>query len=163
MKKTTVVVACLLCIALLLTGCSLFNDSSSKKTTTTVIYEIPNRYVSTPYRYYEYWRDNGIEKQSDIVLAPNPQERKPAGSYYPLIKSEGFTFVGWSLDGQNVYDPSETIEMKEFVHFYGLYTVNVYTVQYVLNGGTNDERNPTSYTVEDGDRDNKIMLYEPPR
>lgn len=139
--------------------CACGNTTPKKETTTTVVYLISNRYYNTPYKYEEYTRTVGIKSQDDIVLAPNPQEQKPAGSYIPWVKSLGYTFVGWSLDEETIYDPSVKIEMPEYLRFYAIYTVNQYSVSYVLNGGTNDERNPVSYTVESGDRNSQVALY----
>ena len=64
----------------------------------------------------------------------------------------GYTFNGWS-DGGTIAQGS-TGE-KTFV---ASWTVIDYAITYTLNGGTNDENNPATYTVED-----EIELADPSR
>ncbi|MBQ2258007.1 MAG: InlB B-repeat-containing protein, partial [Lachnospiraceae bacterium] len=61
---------------------------------------------------------------------------------------KGYTFKGWSDSYQNITaDTTLTAE----------YDLVKYKIQYVLNGGTNADTNPTTYTVESAD----ITLAEP--
>ena len=71
----------------------------------------------------------------------NTQTVKKGGSAVapaaPIRK--GYTFKGWSDSYQNI--TADTILTAE-------YDLVEYTIQYVLNGGTNADTNPTTYTVE---------------
>ncbi|MCL2632116.1 MAG: InlB B-repeat-containing protein, partial [Coriobacteriia bacterium] len=56
------------------------------------------------------------------------------------LHREGYNFVGWDTDFSIVTE--DTIVTAK-------YTPITYTITYVLGGGTNDSRNPTTYTIED--------------
>ena len=64
----------------------------------------------------------------------------------------GYSFAGWSNSG--------TIERGSVGErtFSADWTVNSYTISYLMNGGTNAETNPETYTIEDG-----VTLAEPTR
>ncbi|MDR1340997.1 MAG: InlB B-repeat-containing protein [Prevotellaceae bacterium] len=55
----------------------------------------------------------------------------------------GYTFAGWE-EGEGTI-PSGSTEPKTFT---AQWSPSVYTVSYTLNGGTNHDGNPASYTVE---------------
>lgn len=60
----------------------------------------------------------------------------------PTFTRAGYTFTGWEGDeGCDEVTRSMTIR--------ALWEINVYTVTYELNGGTNAEGNPSTFTVED--------------
>ena len=157
MKKTVIrIVLCtwIILSAFIFASCS-FGKSSEKEETYSVYFLISNRYTKGSNSYYEYNTQHGIKTYDDIVFPDSPQKRKPQGSYLPHVRSDGFTFVGWSLDEKTVYAPENAFEVTDTMRFYALYTVNEYTVEYQTDGGINDERNPGSYTVEDYE----ITLY----
>lgn len=154
MKKILPFIVILLLCSFLMGFCAC-GPKEEKEETYYATFLIPGRYASSSNTYYEYDRQLYIKSQEDIVLPRSPQERKPVGSYLPYVRSEGYTFVGWSLDGETIYDPEVKFEVKDNVRFYALYTLNEYALEYELDGGTNDERNPSSYTVEDYE----IALY----
>lgn len=52
----------------------------------------------------------------------------------------GYEFVGWDANYTNV---QQDIEIK------ALYNAIAYRIDYELNGGSNDEKNPGTYTIED--------------
>jgi uncharacterized repeat protein (TIGR02543 family) len=68
-----------------------------------------------------------------------------------LPNKTGYTFVGW-IEGSTI-----DTDILEEVTRTAEWSLNTYTITYELNGGINDDRNPTLYTVEDSD----ILLYEP--
>ena len=69
----------------------------------------------------------------------------------------GYTFSGWYSDPgfeERVYDiPSGT---SSDVELYAKWKVISYTITYLLNGGTNNSGNPSTYTIED-----EITLLNP--
>ncbi len=74
------------------------------------------------------------------------------------ITNPGYIFNGWydSATDELFSFGFEMTEITEPYVLYGKWTAIVYTVTYVLDGGTNDEENPETFTVEDS-----IPLGEP--
>ncbi|MDD6021061.1 MAG: InlB B-repeat-containing protein, partial [Oscillospiraceae bacterium] len=68
----------------------------------------------------------------------------------PNASAAGYDFSGWDHSNFTI-DSNVTVK--------GSFTAHTYAINYVLNGGTNNEANPTSYTIESG----KITLVEPTR
>ena len=64
----------------------------------------------------------------------------------------GYTFLGWT--GSNGTTPEKSVSIPRGSSGDKSYTANwqidTYTITYAMNGGTNYESNPTSYTVESG-------------
>ena len=72
---------------------------------------------------------------------------------------QGYTFEGWYSDAD--YTTSVTkidTSIEGDVALYAKWELNVYSVTYVLDGGTNSDKNPTSYSIEDAG-----TLYDPTR
>ncbi len=70
---------------------------------------------------------------------------------------EGYTQTGWKIeDGSATYAMGATYTTDASVTLYPIW-LKVYTITYELNGGTNAEGNPDSYTSEDL----PITLLEP--
>ena len=71
----------------------------------------------------------------------------------------GYTFLGWTGSNGNVPQKYVTISAGETGNksFVANWEIIHYNVSYTLNGGTNDARNPSVYTVEDG----TISLHNP--
>ena len=71
---------------------------------------------------------------------------------------KGYTFVGWNTqaDGKGTsYSDGQTVsdlisQAGGSVTLYAVWKADVYTINYILGGGTNAENNPSSYTVESG-------------
>ena len=64
----------------------------------------------------------------------------------------GYAFTGWSNGGKIAKGETED---KSFT---ASWEINIYNISYVLDGGTNNVNNPSTYTVEDS-----ITLLEPTR
>ena len=61
---------------------------------------------------------------------------------------KGYTFEGWTLDGgSSPYNFAEPVNKD--IKLVAKWKPIVYKIDYVLNGGTNDPENPTTYTRED--------------
>lgn len=60
-----------------------------------------------------------------------------------------YTFAKWQLNGEDYTFPS-TIPAQDLT-LDAVWTPITYTVEYVLNGGTNSSKNPTEFTVESKD------------
>ncbi len=88
----------------------------------------------------------------------NP-DKLPAVSNYNLgqtvnqqsVSNPGYTFDGWfnAANDQPFTFGFTMTDVSEPYILYGEWTPIVYTVTYVLDGGTNDESNPETFTVED--------------
>jgi len=63
----------------------------------------------------------------------------------------GYTFIGWT--GSNGTEPSMSVTIKagnvENLSYTANWSLNTYSIAYVLNGGENPSKNPNSYTTED--------------
>ena len=71
----------------------------------------------------------------------------------PTPTRDGYSFFGWFIDnvlvsnsGTWIIEGDQTLKAK--------WTPISYSINYVLNGGTNNQNNPSSYTIEDN-----ITLY----
>jgi uncharacterized repeat protein (TIGR02543 family) len=73
---------------------------------------------------------------------------------------QGYTFEGWFND-ENFTQPRASIPVgsTENIIVYAKWSLETYSIQYVLNGGTNATQNPTNYTIES----NTINLQEATR
>lgn len=62
---------------------------------------------------------------------------------------DGYIFTGWYTEKEckNKYNFSTAVEDNKTL--YAGWEANQYNITYVLNGGTNDSRNPSTYTKED--------------
>ena len=64
----------------------------------------------------------------------------------------GYTFTGWT--GSNGDTPEKDVKIEagntQNLSYTANWSLNTYYVSYELNGGTNNENNPSSFTVEDG-------------
>ncbi len=58
-----------------------------------------------------------------------------------------YDFVGWYDDNDNLFETINT-QQCENISLTAKFTPTVYTISYELNGGTNNNSNPTIYTVE---------------
>ena len=64
----------------------------------------------------------------------------------------GYDFCGWFVDADFKKQVAEIAHGSfENKKFYAKWTPTVYEITYVLNGGENDEGNPTDYTIESDD------------
>jgi uncharacterized repeat protein (TIGR02543 family) len=74
-------------------------------------------------------------------------------------EKHGYTFLGWFTDA-DFTRPVETIPHGSTgdMEIWAKWEVTVYPILYVTNGGDNDPRNPSTYTVLDN-----IYLYPPDR
>lgn len=70
---------------------------------------------------------------------------------YPLKK--GYDFIGWSTDknGQPIKDFQIKKGTINNLTFYANYKATEYEIHYNLNGGINNDNNPTSYNIESND------------
>ncbi|MDR2836834.1 MAG: InlB B-repeat-containing protein [Bacteroidales bacterium] len=71
-----------------------------------------------------------------------------AGGILPIPTRAGYIFVEWNdaQDGSGTSYLSTTIYND--ITFYAQWTAIEYEITYILNGGTNNPANPTSYTIE---------------
>ena len=77
--------------------------------------------------------------------------RYGAAAAIPTFARSGYDFAGWdSTAGCDAVEQPLTITAQ--------WTIVNYPITYTLNGGTNDENNPTTYTVED-----EVELADPSR
>jgi len=81
------------------------------------------------------------------------------------FKAKGFKVIGWATepDGEVVYTNKQKVsnlaaENGATVTLYAVWDIETYTIKYVLNGGTNNPSNPTSYNVA-----SPIILNKPTR
>ncbi|MDY4849533.1 MAG: InlB B-repeat-containing protein [Bacilli bacterium] len=66
----------------------------------------------------------------------------------PAPTRNGYTFDGW-YDGSTMINSSGTWKYTSNKTLLAHWTIINYSINYILNGGTNDPSNPSTYTVED--------------
>ncbi|MCR5742014.1 MAG: leucine-rich repeat protein [Gammaproteobacteria bacterium] len=97
-------------------------------------------------KYYSisYVLDGGVNSSSNPI-----QYNKKMGEFeLEDASKEGYIFEGWYLDSEYTipFDPNN---IKGEISLYAKFSPIIYSINYVLDGGTNSSSNPTSYTIED--------------
>ncbi len=92
---------------------------------------------------------NGAENTMDPVVIPS--DTTVALNACTLVKT-GYDFLGWAtkMGGEVVYaDGADfTMGINKYNSLYAVWAPANYSITYELNGGTNAETNPDSYTIE---------------
>lgn len=70
---------------------------------------------------------------------------------------EGYTFSGWATSphGPQSYDDSQSVKSltalpNENITLYAVWSIDTYSISYVLNGGANNTNNPAQYDITTG-------------
>ncbi len=126
-----------------------------------VVYENGASYTmgtNNSYTLYAVWEANEntlifdgngetVGSMSDMTIATG----KTATLTNNAFVKKGYTFKGWSTTrGGNVEytdGASYTMGASESYTLYAVWEMDVYEINYVLNGGKNDSSNPTEYNV----------------
>ena len=104
--------------------------------------------------YYAVWSTNAtytvaFDEQGKGGELHSQQIKKngKAVKFEPV--ADGYSFGGWYTEAtcQNAFD-FETAITKD-ITLYAKWTLETYTITYEMDGGENDESNPTNYTIED--------------
>lgn len=66
----------------------------------------------------------------------------------PIVSRTGYVFDGW-FDNNIKVENTGTYKYAESKTFLAKWTAISYPIEYILNGGTNSDDNPISYTIED--------------
>jgi len=93
-----------------------------------------------------YDANGGSPQPDSVVTAVGGQYWLPANVTRP-----GYTLTGWftSKEGEGVKVTSNTLVPNTDNHtLYARWSLNQYTIAYVLDGGQNNPANPASYTIE---------------
>ena len=85
-------------------------------------------------------------------------QRKTHGTNITLnngtgLSKTGYTFIGWSENQtatQAQYGKNASYTANKSVKLYAVWQANIYDISYVLNGGTNNSSNPSTYTYGKG-------------
>lgn len=109
--------------------------------------------------YFMNYKNESQQQELAASVAFDTTYTVPNVKYIP----NGYDFAGWNTksDGSGTfYYPGDTYQGSSAeadkdtegkVVFSAIWNAHEYKVTYVLNGGTNDEQNPTSYTVASTD------------
>ena len=103
--------------------------------------ELTARYTLNNYSV-RYELNNGTDNVNNVKVYNVEMDN------IQLVDSEktGYDFVNWTLDGEPVTEINTHL-CKNLI-LTANFTPTVYTITYVLNGGTNSENNPITYTIE---------------
>lgn len=104
--------------------------------------------------YYAVWSTDPVYTVSfDMQGKGSDQHSQQIKENGKAVKFEpvadGYSFGGWYTEAacQNAFD-FETAITKDMT-LYAKWNLETYTITYEMDGGENDESNPTSYTIED--------------
>lgn len=127
----------------------------------SAIYADQSQYTMGPassYTLYAVWRANINELVFDSNGGEGEMEVQKAATNSTVTLKEnaftraGYTFAGWttSPSGSVIYaDQSQyTMDTESTVTLYAVWEPTLYSIEYILDGGTADG-NPDAYTVED--------------
>ena len=105
--------------------------------------------------------NGGNGTMEDVQMLTDSTHSLPSNKF----TREGYTFVGWKKsadvnEGATYSDASSyTMGVEPSYTLYAVWSLNLYTINYELNGGVNSSSNPMNYTVESDD----IVLVAPNR
>ena len=100
----------------------------------------------TPNEYTIYLDANdGVCSQSEIAVSYDDEYILPT----PLLV--GFEFLGWQDANKNLYPSDNHIRynLTKDLHLTAKWSVENYPIRYYLNGGSNNETNPSTYKITD--------------
>ena len=104
--------------------------------------------------YYAVWSTDPVYTVSfDMQGMGSDQHSQQIKENGKAVKFEpvadGYSFGGWYTEAacQNAFD-FETAITKDMT-LYAKWNLETYTITYEMDGGENDESNPTNYTIED--------------
>ena len=98
--------------------------------------------------FYNRTAEGGYEKINDATLTKLYGDNIVEDTK-PTAGLNGYSFKFWSKDKQVGYQMDSPI--TENIKLYAMYDTVEYDIDYVLNGGTNDPSNPSTYTIESDD------------
>ena len=98
--------------------------------------------------FYNRTAEGGYEKINDATLSKLYGDNIVEDTK-PTAGLNGYSFKFWSKDKQVGYQMDSPI--TENIKLYAMYDTVEYDIDYVLNGGTNDPSNPSTYTIESDD------------
>ena len=137
------------------------NISISQLKTEGTISEIINEYstVIEEASVVVFCVNGGVGNMESLAFDTNKPITLPKCTF---IK-EGYSFDGWSTSpsGDAIYSDQGQLIVESSGEYtlYAVWTVDYYQINYVLNGGTNNEFNPAEYSVTDA----TIILKDPIR
>lgn len=94
---------------------------------------------------------NYYDGSTKLELEPSTYNVNTTETALPAApEKDHYTFIGWFSDRALTQPATEiNVNANANLNFYAAYTPVTYTVTYQLDGGTNAETNPESYTIED--------------
>ncbi len=103
--------------------------------------------------YYAVWSTNAtytvaFDEQGKGGELQSQQIKKNGKAVKPEPTADGYTFEGWFTEAacQNPFDFNTAITKN--ITLYAKWKLETYTITYEMDGGENDESNPTSFTIE---------------
>ena len=107
---------------------------------------IPAAFAAGPYNVT--YDANGGDSGTMAAEATNADGKITLSSN--KFEKSGYTFDKWNTaaDGSGTsYGDGATVTLEDHVTLYAQWKINTYTINYVLDGGTNGAANPTEYTA----------------
>lgn len=133
------------------------------------IYQVDSQYTMAPSNLmlYTIWSPNvnrvvfNANGGDGEMSAVNAKTDEVIGLPSVTFSKSGFTFSGWSTSANGSVEFSDGAQYtmganSEYI-LYAIWTKDVYNINYVLNGGVNNESNPNNYGVDS----DKIVLLSP--
>ena len=103
--------------------------------------------------YYAVWSTDAVytvsfDMQGKGNELQSQQIKKNGKAVKPEPTADGYTFEGWFTEAacQNAFDFNTAITKN--ITLYAKWKLETYSITYEMDGGENDESNPTSFTIE---------------
>jgi len=144
------------------TGKTLSASAISNNVLTVPGWRVELTQKLTANTYYVHFEGNGATSGSmnNETFTYDTAKALTANDF----KKTGYTFAGWatSANGDKVYDDKASVKnltdtANGEVTLYAKWTPTKYTIKYELDGGTNSDSNPSTYTINSA----KITLADP--
>lgn len=135
------------------------------------IYQVDSQYTMAPsnLELYTIWEPNsnkiifdsngGVGEMSSVTVKTDEEINLPSVNF----SKKGFSFAGWSTSANGSVEFNDGAQYTMGVYsqytLYAVWSKDVYNINYVLNGGVNNESNPNSYGVDS----DTIVLLPPTR
>ena len=114
--------------------------------------------------FFDIFDDKTTEKKEQITICYINGDKKTYKTYddYKDIVFEtystetGYEFKGWSIEENGSVISKDDLKGKTSITLYPVISLINYSIEYDLDGGSNNINNPTTYTIED-----EITIYSP--
>lgn len=123
-----------------------------KEATLTNAWDFETNSVHNDLTLYAKWSINSYEVSFDVhggsAVGSIMKNYGEVLGALPTTKKEGYTFEGWYTSEQGGSKVDNNTQINETTILHARWSVQTFTIKYLLNGGSNHKDNPMQYNTE---------------